>query len=99
MQIIVPTYEAIGDHKGELKDYLIDAKLTDLFDPSTSICIGVRWLFRKKETASSKLHREATWIEAIEDYKSYLKDMIENKNYHPDPMTRLQNYYTRLKEK
>ncbi|MBA2654381.1 MAG: transglycosylase SLT domain-containing protein [Gammaproteobacteria bacterium] len=98
MQIIVPTHEAIGDHHGELKNYLIHVKLTDLFDPSTSICIGVRWLFRKKETASSRLHREATWIEAIEDYKSYLKDMIADKNYIPKPISHLQEYYIRLRE-
>jgi hypothetical protein len=45
MQIIEETHKAIGDHKGELGDYLIHVSISELFDPSASICIGVRWLF------------------------------------------------------
>lgn len=44
-------------------------------NPSANICCGVRWLFRKKITASSKLDRQATWIEAVADYKGILKNL------------------------
>jgi hypothetical protein len=99
MQITEQTHHILRDHKGELKDHLIQSTAIDLFNPSTSICIGVRWLFRKRETACARLHREATWIEAIADYKSYLKDMIKDKDYIPTPMMHLKEYYHRLQGK
>lgn len=72
--------------------------MSELFDPSASICIEVRWLFRKKETAAHRLNRDATWFEAIAEYKSYLKDMIKDKDYLPHAMKRLQEYYSLLTE-
>ncbi len=46
-----------------------------------NICAGIRWLFRKMETASAKLRRQASWIETVAEYKSYLKDFIKNPNH------------------
>lgn len=96
MQIVEKTHEVIGDHKGELRDYLIRATVSELFDPSTSICIGARWLFRKKETASHKLHHDATWFEAVADYKDYLNKIINGKEYNHKPLDDLLDYYSRL---
>jgi hypothetical protein len=79
MQIVEVTHKGIGDHRGELKNYLIQVSVSELFDPSAGICVGVRWLFRKKETASHKLHRNATWFEAVADYKDYLNKIIDGK--------------------
>jgi hypothetical protein len=37
-------------------------------------------------------------MNAIEDYKSYLKDIIENKPYNHKPMDDLTKYYKILQE-
>jgi hypothetical protein len=55
-------------------------------------------LFRKKETASSRLGHEATWFEAVEDYKSILKPRLAGKKYNPKPMHDLHVYYKQLQE-
>lgn len=73
MQVQEDTLKILSDHHGELKDHIIEVRQKDLHDPSINICCGIRWLFRKKETASDKLHRSATWFEAIADYKGYFK--------------------------
>jgi len=99
MQIIDQTWRILGDHKGELKNHLIPLMEKELFDPSANICVGIRWLFRKKETASGRLKREATWDEAIEDYKSILKKRIDGKKYNPKPMNDIHDYYKRLQGK
>ena len=75
-QIKKDTLGYLGGEKGELKNYLIRISAEQLLNPSANICSAVRWLFRKKETASSKLGREATWFEAVEDYKSVLKKRL-----------------------
>jgi hypothetical protein len=41
-----------------------------LNDPSNNICAGVRWLFRKQAIASSLLGKNATWEEAVYEFKS-----------------------------
>jgi hypothetical protein len=45
----------------------------DVEDPSIATAAAVRWLFHKRELASSYLKRRATWEEAVANYKSYLK--------------------------
>ncbi|MBA2653776.1 MAG: transglycosylase SLT domain-containing protein [Gammaproteobacteria bacterium] len=98
MQIVEVTHTAIGNHKGELRNYLIQVSVNELFDPSVGICIGVRWLFRKKETASHKLHRDATWFEVVADYKDYLNKIIDGKEYNHKPLDDLLDYYSKLVE-
>jgi hypothetical protein len=56
MQILNSTLGYLRDTKGELNDYLVCLAKKDLLNPSANICAGVRWLFRKKETAASKLN-------------------------------------------
>ena len=75
MQITDSTMTALSDHHGELSDYLICFEHIKLFNPTANICCGVRWLFRKKITASSKLGRHANWFEAVADYKGILKNV------------------------
>ncbi len=94
LQITGQTLHILKDHKGELSNYLIDISEQDLFDPSANICSGVRWLFRKKITASSKLHREATWEETIIDYKSYSDDVSHN--ITPKALLKLREYLAKL---
>ena len=73
IQIMPQTRKILSDYKGELKDHFVSVHSDNLFNPSVSIATGIRWLARKKDTASRKLKREATWQEAILEYKGVLK--------------------------
>lgn len=103
MQITDETFPIFSDIHGELKDYLIRVSAKELLEPSTNICMGIRWLFRKKEIVSSKLGREATWLETVAAYKSVLKkkagkekDNKEKRN--SELMRRFYEYYKPLQE-
>lgn len=87
----------LRDHNGELKDYLVHLSLNQLHDPSANICAGVRWIFRKKVTASSRLNREENWEEAVIFYKSYWNDV--STGHLPSGLKKLRDYYNRLKGK
>jgi hypothetical protein len=97
MQVTDWTQRTLMDEEGELRDHLVNISQTEMMDPGANIAAGIRWLFRKRETASSKLDREATWEEAIADYKSYLNKMGGKEV--PRPIRDLRDYYKRLKEK
>jgi len=97
LQITEETWHVLGNHHGELHNYLIELKESDLFDPSANIYGGIRWLFRKKEIASTRLKREATWEEAIIDYKSYRGAI--NKNKPVPALNHLRDYYNQLQGK
>ena len=73
MQITNDTRKILGDEKGELKDHYLTLTRDELDDPSNSICAGIRWLFRKREVASSLLKRTATWEETIAEFKGTRK--------------------------
>jgi hypothetical protein len=94
LQVRGETVEILKDHKGELNNHLIDININNLYDPSTNVCCGVRWLFRKKEIESAKLGREATWEETIIGYKGYGKAVKDGKN--PKGLQKLQDYYREL---
>lgn len=96
MQIRDDTFQYLHDTKGELKNYLIRVTKDELLNPSVNICAGIRWLFRKKETASSKLNRNASWEEAIISYKNYWADIESGKNV--EPIQKLRKYYKILQE-
>lgn len=85
IQLMPQTRKILSDPKGELKDHLIKADKDDLFDSTVSISMGVRWLVRKQEIASRKLKREATWKEAVLEYKGIL---MQNPNTGKNPMIR-----------
>jgi len=90
------TQETLQDENGELHDHLVNIDQKDMFEPSANIAAGIRWLFRKRETASTKLKRQATWEEVIADYKSYLSDIVRGKV--PRSMKDLRSFYERLKK-
>lgn len=96
MQVRTKTREYLQDIHGELTDYLIRLTPEQLLEPSSNICAGVRWLFRKQVTASSKLKRDATWIEAVADYKGFLDKIIASEGYNIKPMEDLESYNNRL---
>ena len=97
LQIQDKTLHILSDFKGELKDHLVYLSSKDLLNPSANICAGIRWLFRKKTTASAKLGHEATWEEAVIDYKGYwdsIKDVETSKG-----LINFRDFYNRLQEK
>ncbi len=67
------TRKILADEKGELKNHYVNATRDELNDPNVSICAGVRWLFHKKNLASSNLGRIATWEESVAEYKGIRK--------------------------
>ncbi len=79
MQITNSTRKIMGDEKGELKDHYLTLTQDDLKDPNLNICAGVRWLFHKRDLASRRLKRNATWVESAEEYKGDLEGIL-NKN-------------------
>ena len=96
LQITEETLHVLNDHNGELSNYLMFIRAKDLFDPSVNVCSGVRWLFRKQITASSRLKRKATWEEAIIEYKAYWK--IIDAGQIPKAIVELREYYKQLEE-
>lgn len=73
MQVLNDSREILANEKGEVKEHLISVSREDLNDPSTNICVGVRWLLHKRKLLSKKLKQEATWREVIHAYKGASK--------------------------
>lgn len=74
MQITEKTARQAKDHKlREYRDHFVDLEYEDLWDPNKNIALGVRHLFRKRETAKWVLKREPTWFEVLMDYKGWVK--------------------------
>lgn len=96
MQITDQTWKILNNHNGELSNHLISLTKENLYDPSANICAGVRWLFRKRITASSTLGRPATWEEVVIDYKGYWDDMHHGRL--PSGIKKLREYYQRLQQ-
>lgn len=94
MQLIRQTFTALQDTKGELHDYLIRAPWEKILDPTTNICMGIRWLFQKKKLASHKLKRDVTWEEAVIEYKSYWDEIKHDRI--PEGILKLRRYYKAL---
>lgn len=79
MQLMPATLEYLKGHEGELDNNVFDFSSDDVWDPNFNISAGVRWLFRKRETASSRLKRTATWTESVAEYKDYLRRKLKDK--------------------
>ncbi len=69
MQVTNESRKILGNEKGELKNHFLTLTREDLNDPCNNICAGIRWLFRKREIASSLLKKTASWEEAIYEFK------------------------------
>lgn len=98
IQLTDQAIEALGNPKGELLNQLVKISTEDTSDPNLSIGAAVRWLFRKRELASQRLKRQASWREAIAEYKSYLSDMVSGKDPNPKQMKKFDDIYERLKK-
>ena len=95
MQVTHETVDFLKDEEGELTDHLLNIDKEDISDPNLNIAAGVRWLFQKRKLASKKLAREATWEEAVAEYKSYLSQYRKNPNFRG--MGTFRKFYQRLK--
>lgn len=98
IQITEQTRNILADQKGELKDFLITLSKKEFFDPNLNLAAGIRWLFHKKFLASHRLKREATWLEAIAEYKGILSQLGKVKKAD-DIMKRVTREYERLCKK
>lgn len=96
MQILNSTRKTLSDEKGELQDHLLTITKNDLNNPGINICAGIRWLFQKQKLATSYLGREATWEEAVMNYKGKLKtkptdkEMIKQRKIFNEYLNRLE---------
>jgi hypothetical protein len=98
IQLTDQAIKALGDPSGELLNHLVKISTEDTSDPNLGIGAAVRWLFRKRDLASHRLKRQATWREAIAEYKSYLPDMVSGNDPDPQQMKKLDEIYERLKK-
>ncbi|MBL7543375.1 MAG: transglycosylase SLT domain-containing protein [Bdellovibrionaceae bacterium] len=73
-QITKKTLKILLDSKGEAKEFIFrEIRQKDLKNPEIAIPLAVRWLYRKQETARSKLGRQPSDEETILEYKGWLK--------------------------
>lgn len=98
IQITEQTRKILADQEGELSDFLITLSKKEVADPNANLFAGIRWLFHKKYLASHRLKREATWMEAIAEYKGIL-NQLGGVAKADRIMSDLERYYKRLKKK
>jgi uncharacterized protein with HEPN domain len=96
MQLLPQTLRYLRGERGELKDHVFEIEDNDAFDPNLNIAAGIRWLHRKRETASARLERNATWEEAVAEYKDYLRRKLKNPKAKQKGMEVFENLYRRL---
>lgn len=85
MQITDYTFKLIQEGQKELRNHVFKINREDLFDPNINICVGVRWLFRKREIAKHFLKKEPSPLELAEEYKGIRNDsskMAETQRKH-----------------
>jgi len=69
------------DPSGEAKNFIFNKiRQKDLKYPNIAIPMGVRWLFRNREIAMSKLKRVPNNEEVILEFKGLLKSKTNYKN-------------------
>ncbi len=96
-QITKDTLKIMQDSNGETKDFIFrDIRQKDLKDPNIAIPMGVRWLFRKRETAMKQLKRAPDHEELILEYKGLLKSKTDYKN---KALKKFRKDYADLKKK
>jgi soluble lytic murein transglycosylase-like protein len=98
IQITEGSRKILADQKGELKDFLITVSKDEIKDPNVNIFAGIRWLFHKKNLATHHLKREATWMEAISEYKG-IRTQLGRVEKADRIMRDIAEKHTRLKAK
>ncbi len=95
MQLLPLTLKALQGYRNELKEHLFEFDEAEIYDPSLHIAAGIRWLFQERIKASRRLKRQATWDEAVENYKDYLRR--RPKKSPNIPHEEMDNYFNFLK--
>ncbi|MGB0454516.1 MAG: transglycosylase SLT domain-containing protein [Bacteriovoracaceae bacterium] len=96
-QITKPTIKILQDPKGEARKFTFKGiRQKDLKYPYIAIPMGIRWLFRKRATAKSKLKRTPTHVELILEYKGLLRSKTEWKK---KALINYKRNYEKLKKK
>lgn len=96
-QITKKTLKILQDPKGEAKDFIFNKiRQKDLKNPDIAIPMAVRWLFRKRATAMSKLKRAPDHEELILEYKGLLKSKTD---YKKQGLKNFKEDYEKLKKK
>lgn len=96
LQITPITIRALQGARNELKDHIFEFHEADIYDPSLNISAGIRCLFHKRGRASRRLGRQATWEEAVEEYKDYLRRRPKNSKRPHEKMSAFFTYFRRL---
>lgn len=58
----------------ELPDTIFSINSADLYNPVINICLGVRWLFRKREIAKIYYKSEPNYLQLADEYKGIRND-------------------------
>lgn len=96
-QITKDTLKILQDPNGEAKDFIFTKiRQKDLKDPNIAIPMGVRWLFRKRATATNQLKRHPDHEELILEYKGLLKSKTDYKN---NALKKFREVYADLEKK
>ncbi len=98
IQLTDQAVKTLGVANNEIKDHYVKITKEDTTNPNKSIAAGIRWLFHKKKLATGKIGREATWEEAIAEYKAYSKEMIAGKHMNEEGMKVIYTLYNRLQK-
>lgn len=96
MQITVDTQNRLSGKGKELKDHFVVLTDEDIYNPNRNICAGIRWLFRKRETARARLKHEPTWEEVLMEFKGRLKSKTQKTQ---EIREQIENYLRALDEK
>ncbi len=95
-QITRTTWKILQDPKGAAKEFIFKGiRQKDLKDPRLAIPMATRWLFRKRETAKSKLDRVPDHEELILEYKGLLKS---KSSYKDSALRKFKEDYAALKK-
>ncbi len=92
MQITNKSRKILANEAGELREHFVSASRKELNDPNANICAGVRWLFRKRDMATGKLGRQATWEEAVAEYKGIRNDLVKGRKRAKELIDRFEGY-------
>ncbi len=96
-QITRATLKILQDSNGEAKKFFFTGiRQQDLKDPEIAIPLAIRWLFRKRETATNTLGRIPTPEELILEYKGLLKSKSE---YKRKALIKFKTKYAKLNQK
>lgn len=101
IQITEGTRKILQNLNGELKNHYIELTVEESRVPVTNIAAGIRWLHHKKFLLEHRTKRNATWEEAVAEYKG-LTDQLKRNPVNSTAsriMTDLKVYYKKLNSK